>query len=128
LISGHWPSYNVPFYEQIYNMSGYPEIVAEKGLDYSYQMAPRAKIFRRDADKVADMKSMMDIMRYNGTGIYKCSPKNYYDILGRVLYDQVKPQSILAWQRVRIAHMMSATAADWGRIFSIENSGKDLPS
>ncbi|XP_064627540.1 phospholipase B-like 1 [Lineus longissimus] len=65
LRNGHWPSYNVPFYEKVYNMSGYPETVARRGLDYSYQMAPRAKIFRRDADKVTDMKSMMDIMRYN---------------------------------------------------------------
>jgi hypothetical protein len=48
------------------------------------------------------------------------------NVFNMSLYDQVKPQSILAWQRVRIAHMMSATAADWGRIFSIENSGKNL--
>lgn len=47
-------------------MSGYPGIVAEKGVDMSYQLAPRAKIFRRDADKVVDMETMKHIMRYNG--------------------------------------------------------------
>ncbi|XP_067938292.1 phospholipase B-like 1 [Watersipora subatra] len=62
---GYWPSYNVPYYEEVYNKSGYPAVVEAKGLDMSYQMAPRAKIFRRDAAKVTDMDSMKHIMRYN---------------------------------------------------------------
>lgn len=66
LFLGHWPSYNIPFYESVYNMSGYPYVVALKGLEFSYQMAPRAKIFRRDADKVETMDDMMRFMRYNG--------------------------------------------------------------
>lgn len=64
--SGYWPSYNVPFFEIIYNLSGYPQIVDVHGVDFSYELAPRAKIFRRDAGSVEDMKSLMDIMRYNG--------------------------------------------------------------
>jgi len=32
----------------------------------SYELAPRAKIFRRDQGSVVDMKSMQAIMRYNG--------------------------------------------------------------
>lgn len=65
LRTGYWPSYNVPFYEDIYNMSGYPEFVAQHGMDNSYQLAPRAKIFRRDQGKVVDLESMKHIMRYN---------------------------------------------------------------
>lgn len=65
-ISGYWPSYNVPFFEEIYNKSGYPDVVAKQGPDVSYQLAPRAKIFRRDQGKVTDMESMKKIMRYNG--------------------------------------------------------------
>lgn len=65
LRAGYWPSYNVPFFEVIYNISGYPEIVEHHGNGYSYELAPRAKIFRRDAGSVVDMKSMMAIMRYN---------------------------------------------------------------
>jgi hypothetical protein len=65
LRTGYWPSYNVPFFEEIFNISGYPEVVAAKGTDYSYQLAPRAKIFRRDALKVKDINSMKAIMRYN---------------------------------------------------------------
>ncbi|XP_021341842.1 phospholipase B-like 1 isoform X2 [Mizuhopecten yessoensis] len=65
LRTGYWPSYNVPFYEDIYNMSGYPDFVAQHGTDNSYQLAPRAKIFRRDEGKVLDLQSMKHIMRYN---------------------------------------------------------------
>ena len=39
------------------------------GVQFTYQLAPRAKIFRRDASKVKDMESMKAIMRYNGEGI-----------------------------------------------------------
>lgn len=65
LRSGHWPSYNVPFYETIFAKSGYPEMVKKRGLDNSYMLAPRAKIFRRDADDVSSMQDMKHIMRYN---------------------------------------------------------------
>lgn len=63
--TGYWPSYNVPFHENIYNLSGYTEYVKKYGLDFSYEMAPRAKIFRRDQGKVTDMETMKHIMRYN---------------------------------------------------------------
>jgi len=32
----------------------------------SYELATRAKIFRRDQGTVVDMKSMQALMRYNG--------------------------------------------------------------
>lgn len=64
-LAGYWPSYNVPFHEKIYNMSGYAAYVKKYGLDYSYELAPRAKIFRRDQGKVIDMGTMKSIMRYN---------------------------------------------------------------
>mmetsp|Transcript_4322 Transcript_4322/g.8677 ORF Transcript_4322/g.8677 Transcript_4322/m.8677 type:complete len:540 (-) Transcript_4322:179-1798(-) len=71
LRTGFWSSYNVPFYEEIYDQSGYPDFVAKHGLDFSYQMAPRAKIFRRDAEKVMDFDGMKWIMRENN---YKHDP------------------------------------------------------
>lgn len=42
-------------------------LVQKLGLDYSYDLAPRAKIFRRDQGRVTDMASMKYIMRYNST-------------------------------------------------------------
>lgn len=54
-------------------MSGYPEVVAKMGTDFSYQLAPRAKIFRRDEGKVVDLDTMKHIMRYNGKTLLKTS-------------------------------------------------------
>lgn len=68
---GYWASYNIPFHKTIYNWSGYPLLVHKLGLDYSYDLAPRAKIFRRDQGNVTDMASMKYIMRYNN---YKEDP------------------------------------------------------
>ncbi|XP_052791309.1 phospholipase B-like 1 isoform X2 [Mya arenaria] len=65
LRTGYWPSYNVPFFERVYNLSGYPEFARKHGTDFTYQLAPRAKIFRRDQGTVKDMKTMKNIMRYN---------------------------------------------------------------
>ena len=81
LALGHFPSYNVPFWKAIYDISGYKEQIAKRtaarngslgelsGLDW--QLAPRAKIFRRDAGKVTDMDSFLQIMRSNA---YKTDP------------------------------------------------------
>lgn len=75
-ISGYWPSYNIPFHEKIYNWSGYPLLVQKLGLDYSYDLAPRAKIFRRDHGKVTDVTSMKYIMRYNS--MYHISQEPFF--------------------------------------------------
>lgn len=71
LRKGYWASYNIPFHKTIYNWSGYPLLVHKLGLDYSYDLAPRAKIFRRDQGTVKGMASMKHIMRYNN---YKKDP------------------------------------------------------
>lgn len=76
LRKGYWPSYNIPFHEKIYNLSGYPMLVKKLGFDYSYDLAPRAKIFRRDQGNVNDMTSMKYIMRYNN---YKVDPYSMGD-------------------------------------------------
>jgi len=63
---GYWPSYNIPFYPVIFNMSGYPHMVDNFGSLLSYELSSRAKIFRRDQGNVVDMTSMQALMRYNG--------------------------------------------------------------
>ena len=62
---GYWGSYNVPAFEKIYNMSGYPELVEAQGEENSYDLAPRARIFRRDANTVSDLESYKAFLRYN---------------------------------------------------------------
>lgn len=63
---GYWPSYNVPFHPKIYTLSGYGEMWEEYGEDFSYDLCPRAKIFRRDQADVKDLDSLKHIMRFNG--------------------------------------------------------------
>ena len=46
-------------------MSGNPELVEEFGDWFSYDMTPRAQIFRRDQSGVSDVDSMIRLMRYN---------------------------------------------------------------
>lgn len=62
---GFWPSYNIPFHEKIYTLSGYRYMWQEFGEDFSYDLCPRAKIFRRDQGAVKDLDSLKHIMRFN---------------------------------------------------------------
>ncbi|KAK9795552.1 hypothetical protein WJX73_006243 [Symbiochloris irregularis] len=75
LLRGYWPSYNVPFFPEIYKRSGieaWRQAMRKKGPDYesavnwmSYQLAPRAIIFRRDTAGVSGLHTMKGIMRSN---------------------------------------------------------------
>eukprot|EP01132_Coremiostelium_polycephalum_P005003 gene5003-6229_t len=63
LRTGYWPSYNVPYFENIFNMSGFNDTGSS---DYEpYEQDPRGQIFRRDANKVYSLSDFQAIMRYN---------------------------------------------------------------
>lgn len=64
LRAGYWPSFNIPFYEKIFNMSGYARL-ALRNTDYTHALAPRAKIFRRDQSTVTSIQGIQDILRSN---------------------------------------------------------------
>jgi hypothetical protein len=61
----YWPSYNVPYFTFIFNMSGAPAEVAKYGDWFTYDKTPRALIFKRDHTLVKDLDSMIKLMRYN---------------------------------------------------------------
>jgi hypothetical protein len=74
---GFWPSYNIPYFETIYNASGYAgryeaALNASGGVPgpasdaYAYEGCPRARIFARDAPAVASLAGMRATMTYNG--------------------------------------------------------------
>lgn len=44
----YWPSYNVPYFKEMFDYAGYDKAVEKYGEDYSYAHCPRANIFRRD--------------------------------------------------------------------------------
>jgi len=60
-----WPSYNTPYFPDVFEKSGNPELVKEHGDWFSYDKTPRALIFARDAPQVYDIDSMIKLMRYN---------------------------------------------------------------
>lgn len=60
-----WPSYNVAYFKDVYEISGYPQVVKQHGLGTSYQLAPRAQIFRRDAGQVRTVEAMKSFIRQN---------------------------------------------------------------
>ena len=68
---GYWPSYNVPYFNDIFRLSGGEEKVRKYGNWFSYDKTPRALIFKRDHKKVKDVESMIRLMRYNN---YKNDP------------------------------------------------------
>jgi len=89
---GYWPSYNIPYFKSIFNMSGYPEYVKKYGNFFSYELCPRATIFRRDQVKVKDFDGLQYILRYND---YKNDPLSSgnprYSICGRNDLDPAIP-------------------------------------
>lgn len=67
----YWPSYNSPYFPDIFNASGVPELVAKYGDWFTYDKTPRALIFKRDHSNVKDLDTLMKLMRYND---YKNDP------------------------------------------------------
>merc|ERR1719491_1355197 len=63
--ASYWPSYNVPFYEDIADKSGYKQASAKHGNYFTYQLSPRAQIFRREAGAVNDIHHVKSLLRYN---------------------------------------------------------------
>lgn len=81
-LAGYWPSYNIPFHVEIYNLSGYGVMWKRYGEDFSYDLCPRAKILRRDQAKVSDLSSFKHIMRYNSMcNNNSCIPHILYLVL-----------------------------------------------
>ncbi|XP_078410184.1 putative phospholipase B-like 2 [Cetorhinus maximus] len=78
---GYWASYNIPYFEEIFNASGKQVLVKEYGDWFSYNKTPRAQIFRRNQTLVQDMDSMIKLMRYNNfkndplSECEQCNPK-----------------------------------------------------
>ncbi|CAG2115440.1 unnamed protein product [Medioppia subpectinata] len=61
----YWGSYNVPYFQNIYNMSGTGDLVQQWGTFYSYNKTARALIFHRDQNNVIDLSTMYSLMRSN---------------------------------------------------------------
>jgi hypothetical protein len=83
----YWPSYNVPYYKEIFNMSGFAGYDTPEMYNlYDYDQDPRAVMFARMNASAVDDVSFWYVMRYNdyqndaASAIPWCSQNNgpYY--------------------------------------------------
>uniref|UniRef100_A0A7S0YIV8 Phospholipase B-like n=1 Tax=Polytomella parva TaxID=51329 RepID=A0A7S0YIV8_9CHLO len=91
LEKGYWPSYSVPYFSAVYNSSGCAaqlslqdtrgETYAAAAAGLSYQLSPRAKIFRRDAGLTLDLPSMQRLLRSNGWPVDDFSAASPWDAI-----------------------------------------------
>ncbi|EFA85087.1 phospholipase B-like protein [Heterostelium album PN500] len=63
--NGFWPSYNIPYFPYIYNISGYNEQLAKYGNSYSYEQCPRAQIFNRNSSSINTYEQFQAMMQFN---------------------------------------------------------------
>lgn len=117
---GYWPSYNIPFFPEVYNRSGFPQFAAalkakqaasaaaspigdaaaaaqayvNVANSLSYQLAPRAKIARRDQGRVSSLAALKTYMRSNNWRKEPFSGGSAFGaICGRGDIDPAKPKA-----------------------------------
>ena len=65
-LGGYWPSFNIPYFPEIYKKLGYEEAKKKFGNEMDYHQCPRFKIFAREQSKiVSDWKSFGRVLQYN---------------------------------------------------------------
>jgi hypothetical protein len=65
LSTGYWGSYNIPYSVELFNASGYDQMVDKYGDTYSYSKCPRARIFARNTSSITTIDDVRAIMLYN---------------------------------------------------------------
>ena len=73
---GFWPSYNSPYFPDVYNRSGNRQLWEKYGDWFSYDKTPRAVIFERETASVGSMADMVRLMRYNNYEVDPASACN----------------------------------------------------
>jgi len=69
LRQGYWPSFNIPYFTQLWNEMGYASLVKQYGSEgaylWKYLGSFRQVIFARDAPKVESIEDMQSLMQEN---------------------------------------------------------------
>ena len=68
LRNGYWPSYNIPFSEHFFNISGIIDRLKEKPelkYDIDYKECSRAQIYKRDQNKIKSNNDFGKMLRFN---------------------------------------------------------------
>lgn len=61
----YWASYNIPYFNDIYERAAFGEMLEKRGNHYSNDLAPRAQMFAREQVKVVNVSTLFHLMRYN---------------------------------------------------------------
>jgi len=69
--NSYWASYNRPYFQETFDIMGYPYYENLYGDILSYEFNPRANIFRRDQGAINSVQDMQNIILYNE---YKTDP------------------------------------------------------
>ena len=117
-------------------LDGYENIFAGHVSWFTYSAMLR--IFKHYNLKLRDNEVSMTSMSFSSYPGFLESLDDFYimdngvvllqttnNVFNRTLYQSVVPQSLLAWQRLRVANMMSSTGSEWAEIFKKYNSGKN---
>jgi hypothetical protein len=79
LAMGRWYSMNIPYFPEVWEQMGYAAVVEKtKSFDWTWQMAPRAQIFRRNGT-VSTLEDLGRLIRYNNWQVdplSKGTPRN----------------------------------------------------
>jgi hypothetical protein len=65
---GYFPSFNTPWFDDLYTLAGFPEIVADWGSDgnyWTYNTSARFYTFARECPRVNTFERFKALMRYN---------------------------------------------------------------
>jgi len=66
LARGYWPSYNIPYFKELFDLAGYPGAVAKQGPEMNdYETCVRARMFAAYQNTVVDAATMQYMMQYN---------------------------------------------------------------
>jgi hypothetical protein len=82
---GFWGSYNRPYFEKIFNESGYNEMSKKYGKTYSYYDNPRAILINHEINNVRNLNDMKNLMQNNSNPLNK---NNHMNVLSP-RYDMV---------------------------------------
>jgi len=62
---GYWASYNVPYFQSVWKLTGYEAAYRIEGDAFSWSKCPRAQIFARDGPNVATIADTQKMINYN---------------------------------------------------------------
>ena len=100
--NSYWASYNNIYFPDFRNISGEEARAKKKGPElYSWYNSSRAQIFRRDHSHVADLSTMIQMMRYKFHSLVFCTERFYsVCIIDTMIFNMTNYQHVIVLHRI----------------------------